>query len=182
ESAESRLTGRRGVVSIASCAKCTCLAGRCGLIVASVWADSSAGQSAALTRQRSQVRPLFRLPRFCYDCIFGAVVQPGLGRQIVNLEVAGSNPVGPAILCVRRTTAWDDTSEKMRGGACHAVSFGSLRAPILPGTGLQDRPPDPVDLLHRVVDRDPLQVAVLPPSGGRGPAFPENLPAQRVST
>ena len=26
----------------------------------------------------------------------GAVVQPGLGRQIVNLEVAGSNPVGPA--------------------------------------------------------------------------------------
>ena len=27
----------------------------------------------------------------------GAVVQPGLGRQIVNLEVAGSNPVGPAI-------------------------------------------------------------------------------------
>ena len=29
----------------------------------------------------------------------GAVVQPGLGRQIVNLEVAGSNPVGPAIFC-----------------------------------------------------------------------------------
>ena len=29
--------------------------------------------------------------------IIGAVVQPGLGRQIVNLEVAGSNPVGPAI-------------------------------------------------------------------------------------
>lgn len=29
--------------------------------------------------------------------IFGAVVQLGLGRQIVNLEVAGSNPVGPAI-------------------------------------------------------------------------------------
>jgi hypothetical protein len=28
--------------------------------------------------------------------IFGAVVQLGLGRQIVNLEVAGSNPVGPA--------------------------------------------------------------------------------------
>lgn len=28
----------------------------------------------------------------------GAVVQPGLGRQIVNLEVAGSNPVGPATL------------------------------------------------------------------------------------
>ena len=28
---------------------------------------------------------------------FGAVVQLGLGRQIVNLEVAGSNPVGPAI-------------------------------------------------------------------------------------
>ena len=27
----------------------------------------------------------------------GAVVQLGLGRQIVNLEVAGSNPVGPAI-------------------------------------------------------------------------------------
>ncbi len=26
----------------------------------------------------------------------GAVVQLGLGRQIVNLEVAGSNPVGPA--------------------------------------------------------------------------------------
>src|SRR5437879_3579124 len=48
--------------------------------------------------------------------------------------------------------------------------------------GSRDRPPDPVDLLHRVVDRDPLQVAVLPPSGGRGPAFPENLPAQRVST
>jgi hypothetical protein len=33
------------------------------------------------------------------DVIFGAVVQPGLGRQIVNLEVAGSNPVGPAIFC-----------------------------------------------------------------------------------
>jgi hypothetical protein len=29
--------------------------------------------------------------------VFGAVVQLGLGRQIVNLEVAGSNPVGPAI-------------------------------------------------------------------------------------
>jgi hypothetical protein len=29
--------------------------------------------------------------------ICGAVVQLGLGRQIVNLEVAGSNPVGPAI-------------------------------------------------------------------------------------
>ena len=27
---------------------------------------------------------------------YGAVVQPGLGRQIINLEVAGSNPVGPA--------------------------------------------------------------------------------------
>src|SRR2546426_10807976 len=120
---------------------------------------------------------------FSYKPIrYGAVVQPGLGRQIVNLEVAGSNPVGPAILCVRRTTAWDDTSEKMRGGACHAVSFGSLRAPILPGTGLQDRPPDPVDPLHRVVDRDPLQVAVFPPSGGPGPAFSDNLPAPRSYT
>ena len=33
--------------------------------------------------------------------LFGAVVQPRLGRQIVNLEVAGSNPVGPAILFIR---------------------------------------------------------------------------------
>src|SRR5439155_16818277 len=71
----------------------------CGLVVASVWADSSVGQSAALTRQRSQVRPLFRLPRFATTLFSGAVVQPGLGRQIVNLEVAGSNPVGPAIFC-----------------------------------------------------------------------------------
>ena len=36
---------------------------------------------------------------FSYDFLYGAVVQPGLGRQIVNLEVAGSNPVGPAIFC-----------------------------------------------------------------------------------
>ena len=35
----------------------------------------------------------------------GAVVQPGLGRQIVNLEVAGSNPVGPAIFY--GTVSWD---------------------------------------------------------------------------
>ena len=35
---------------------------------------------------------------------YGAVVQPGLGRQIVNLEVAGSNPVGPAIL--RGSVSW----------------------------------------------------------------------------
>src|SRR2546427_12615035 len=70
----------------------------------------------------------------------------------------------------------------MRGGARHAVSFGSLRAPILPGTGLQDRPPDPVDLLHRVVDRDPLQVAVPSPPGGRGPPFPPNPPPPQVST
>ena len=33
--------------------------------------------------------------------LHGAVVQLGLGRQIVNLEVAGSNPVGPAILFAR---------------------------------------------------------------------------------
>ena len=33
-----------------------------------------------------------------FSGVYGAVVQPGLGRQIVNLEVAGSNPVGPAIL------------------------------------------------------------------------------------
>ena len=40
-----------------------------------------------------------RLPGNAILLIFpikGAVVQPGLGRQIVNLEVAGSNPVGPA--------------------------------------------------------------------------------------
>lgn len=35
----------------------------------------------------------------------GAVVQPGLGRQIVNLEVAGSNPVGPATYS--KTVSWD---------------------------------------------------------------------------
>ena len=35
---------------------------------------------------------------------FGAVVQLGLGRQIVNLEVAGSNPVGPAIFSYVRLT------------------------------------------------------------------------------
>src|SRR5437016_10086274 len=63
----------------------------------SAWADSSAGQSAALTRKRSQVRPLFRLPLIYLRLLYGAVGQPGLGRQIVNLEVAGSNPVGPAI-------------------------------------------------------------------------------------
>ena len=34
---------------------------------------------------------------FATPLFSGAVVQPGLGRQIVNLEVAGSNPVGPAI-------------------------------------------------------------------------------------
>ena len=34
---------------------------------------------------------------FATTLFSGAVVQPGLGRQIVNLEVAGSNPVGPAI-------------------------------------------------------------------------------------
>ena len=39
---------------------------------------------------------------FSYDFLYGAVVQPGLGRQIVNLEVAGSNPVGPAIFVFRR--------------------------------------------------------------------------------
>ena len=36
---------------------------------------------------------------FATTLFSGAVVQPGLGRQIVNLEVAGSNPVGPAIFC-----------------------------------------------------------------------------------
>ena len=38
---------------------------------------------------------------FPYDFFLGAVVQPGLGRQIVNLEVAGSNPVGPASFFLR---------------------------------------------------------------------------------
>ena len=43
---------------------------------------------------------------FSYKPIrYGAVVQPGLGRQIVNLEVAGSNPVGPAIF--HGTVSWD---------------------------------------------------------------------------
>ena len=60
----------------------------------------------------------------------GAVVQPGLGRQIVNLEVAGSNPVGPAIFFVQSMWAlsitprqgipkgskvrrtWQDTSQR----------------------------------------------------------------------
>ena len=40
---------------------------------------------------------LFENPTVLIFPIRGAVVQPGLGRQIVNLEVAGSNPVGPAI-------------------------------------------------------------------------------------
>src|SRR5439155_27001788 len=43
---------------------------------------------------------------FSYKPIrYGAVVQPGLGRQIVNLEVAGSNPVGPATF--PGTVSWD---------------------------------------------------------------------------
>src|SRR5881409_1360486 len=43
---------------------------------------------------------------FSYKPIrYGAVVQPGLGRQIVNLEVAGSNPVGPATF--PGTASWD---------------------------------------------------------------------------
>ena len=50
-----------------------------------------------------------------YDVTFGAVVQPGLGRQIVNLEVAGSNPVGPAIFySVRGQMVLERQSEKVR--------------------------------------------------------------------
>jgi hypothetical protein len=79
-----------------------------------IWADSSAGRALPLQGRGHRFDPcsayhhrvrsspdVFSVAdgvrRDDPSCFFyGAVVQPGLGRQIVNLEVAGSNPVGPA--------------------------------------------------------------------------------------
>jgi hypothetical protein len=77
-------------------------------------ADSSAGRALPLQGRGHRFDPCsayHHRVRFSLDVLsvadgvrrddptfsfYGAVVQPGLGRQIVNLEVAGSNPVGPA--------------------------------------------------------------------------------------
>ena len=67
--------------------------------------ESALGHCLSISSDVQEITPLYLAIRFLklgisffrHRGLCGAVVQPGLGRQIVNLEVAGSNPVGPAI-------------------------------------------------------------------------------------